>query len=321
MLRINCLGVVLFASLALSVEKHAQANAESYENLNLELSRIPSDDYESNIQEIERLLETSSPRESSLTTDDFQLMSALLELKNDKKCSKFTRDIFIENSIKELTHEASLLSNKIDIQSSSRVEKLLGHFCEMHAKACHDTYETLLNSKIQSMNKLMLNFVLFYTDVVLNEHYEFEEPGKTIDRLDNHELYEEIITPKELVINEIKDGRIAFDVIRTLEKIYGDKKFDPIISPTIEHKISRDAYNIYEHYLVEPCEYYIEQLGESVFEPATLDAKYYHNIADRAHEFYLAWARYSLCRIVVEDSSMSLKVRNIADNVVKNGRN
>lgn len=321
MLRINWLTVVLFASLTLFIEKQAEANG-SYENLNRELiSRIPSDDFESNIQEIERMLQTLSPRESSLTTDDFQLMSALLQLKHDNKCSKFTRDIFIGNSVKESTHEASLSSNKADSHSSSRVEKLLGHFCVIHAKDCHDTYETLLNSKLESMEKLMLNFVTFYTDVVLNEHYEQEEPGKTIDRLDNFELYEEIITPKELVINEIKDGRIAFDVIRTLEKIYGDKNFDPVTTPTIEHRISRDAYNIYQYYLVEPCEYYIEQLGESVFEPATIDAKYYQNIADRAQEFYLAWARYSLCRIVVEDSSMSFKVKNIAENLVRNGRN
>lgn len=321
MSKFNCFIVVFFALLALLMERQAKADKLPYKNLERELSvRTSSDDPESNIKEIEKMTETMSPRESSLQSDDFRLLATFLQLKSDKGCSRFTRDIFLTNSVKDLTHEASSPS-KVN-HSSGRIEKLLNYFCKKHAQDCQDKYLSVLNSKLQTMDKIKLGFVIFYTDTVLNEHYENEQPGKTLDDTDNYELYEEIIEPKELVINEIKDGRIAFDVIRTFEKIYGDNKdLNPTLSPTLEHKISRDAYNIYDQYLVEPCEHYVDELGSSVFEPAKLDAKFYQNIADRPREFYVAWARFSLCSVVVEDNSMSLKVKNIADNSIISGRN
>lgn len=314
--------VISLALLTLSIESQAENDELPYNNLERELSvRVPNDDPDMNIKEIDKMIKTMSPRESSLTLDDFRLLLTLLQLKSDNQCSKFTRDIFLTNSVKDIIRNASS-PGRIS-QSSRRLEKLLNHYSKKHAQDCHDKYLDVLNSKIKTMDKRKLAYLTFYTDTILNEHYDVEEPGKTVENVDSFELYENFIKPKELAINEIKDGEIAFDVIRTLDEVYNDQKdANPTsFTPTIEQKISREASNYHDHYLVEPCEDYVDELGPSVFEPVALDAEFFQDISRRPRQFYLAWARFSLCSIVVEDSIMSMKIRNIAENFVKSSRN
>lgn len=69
-------------------------------------------------------------------------------------------------------------------------------------------------------------------------------------------------------------------------------------------RVDRNKFeSVYNKYMVNPCRYYIEQLGPDVFVPAGYDAELYHDVDESKRGFYFAWARYKLCRQLLANQS------------------
>lgn len=58
-------------------------------------------------------------------------------------------------------------------------------------------------------------------------------------------------------------------------------------------------------YIVEPCNYFIENFGPDVFEPATVVRKYL-DANESNQEYYQAWSRYNICKVAVKETAKNI---------------
>lgn len=198
-----------------------------------------------------------------------KLLLSLKELGNEELCGKFGYRILVD------------VTKAMDSKPiMPRMVRMMRYFVEKHQSTCSHLYPKMLNHRLAKMDaeKLKKLELLFGNTMSLTGLGMDVDTMYSLIKMDRVGPSEENLTKS--LMNII--GMIGFDV-NYEENIDAGKMVQDIFERT-----SRS-------YLVEPCNHYIGNLGEDIFEPnlAMISTLIFNS---NEPQFYRSWARYMFCQ-------------------------
>lgn len=209
-------------------------------------------------------------------------LTAISRIQSDYKCTKFSHDI--------LTKVSPYFERSAHQEPESRIRLIVEHFCTQHALQCREVYPRTFSQRYRMMNRgFVRELETFLNEELLKTLFDM----KSNPMADNAEFYTRPIR------NTDNLAEFAFKSIKTLAQadIANDYK---------------ELKHMFKRYLSKPCEYFIQDLGNDVFIPATFDAKWNQPVDGGEVDFYLGLARYRVCKYVIEnEDSLMAEVENM----------
>lgn len=195
---------------------------------------------------------------------------------------------------------------KWDLSTLRRIDSLIYQYSLKHAIDCVPKYPEIFAKRYAQLDAERLAKVETFAIEIIDKQLRYKKQlfggEKRIDVkiFDMGELTEGIKT-----LRGSRSGQVVFDVIKRLakddpERIYLYKVLD---EKDAQMKIRADKLReLFNSYLVEPCKYYIAELGLEVFIPAGYDLKMF-DAEDRYHlveafDLYTGWVRYKICKFL-----------------------
>lgn len=254
-------------------------------------------------------LKASNPQEPLVAA--LELLTSLKKLKQDTKCSSESYSILRDNYL--ATGNRKLYYKLTNIK---RTEHMVYYYCFQHAKQCKYTYVQNYDIKFKSLNKRLAQYVEFFANSIMySDKYPTDEYSDTI------QIYKQFLM-KPVSINGSTEAKLTFETLRKLAE--NDSKRDSLYESHPSSKESRisQVRELYDKYIVKPCDYYTKQLGPDIFIPIGFDDLFQAKKADLDFsriDFYHSWARYRLCEALNKRDEVPLfsemiKVAGLATN-------
>lgn len=274
-----CLSVLLLAVVGVSTRNSAAQSLQSIDDYLEE--HVGSDDADSNLKAAASLLEQKL-RAGNEDLTNLETFTLLAQVEN--KCDHESYEILRKND--KLTGEV------IDrnLNPDRRIEFVFYKIALRHAIECNEIYPNKYNSKQLQLDQKLFERVKTFCKGIIN--YE-----------KNTGLWQKYISNEALTVRD--RGPIAYEAIEKLAKYDPDVRFlKRILSQADKGSIGKTVDKekvelLYRKYLIEPCRYYLDELGEDLFIPANYDAKLFHDVDPREPYFYFAWANYQVCQVLV----------------------
>lgn len=268
---------------------------------------VDSDDVESNLNAAEKWLSQNPNFKCSLLarnpTEDFQMFAALRKVLGEGKCNEESFKIMRENEM-----NIGDLFTKIHSEAvKRRVDNVVWKIFEQHAKNCQDVWPTLLKRKLRQVDdqkKLMRAGVL--AESILSETLSttvFSSYKQLYDRFIGNLL-------------ELKDLRRSKSIYQKLNEYAKDDPDVRFMHPVIEDREGKKAgkkvvrtdkiRDLVDRHLVEPCSYFVGQLGPEVFIPARWDATTLPPSSEDIR-FYKYWTDFRICEVVTQNAKTLTK--------------
>lgn len=268
---------------------------------------VDSDDIEPNLEAAEKWLSQNLNFKSSLLTrnptEDFRMFVALKQVLGDNKCNDESFRIMRENEMNIGDLFTKIHSGAV----KRRVDNVVWKIFEQHASNCQDVWPSLLKRKLQQVGdqkKLMRAGLL--AEAILSETLS------TTVLNSYKQLYEGFISN----LLELKDLRRSQSIYQKLNEYAKDDPDAQFLHPIIEDREGKKSgkkvvrtdkiRDLVDRYLVEPCSYFVEQLGPEVFIPARWDATTLPPSSEDIR-FYKYWTDFRICEVVTKNAKTLTK--------------
>lgn len=231
-----------------------------------------------------------------------ELFLALSSINDGNICTPHSNSIIL-NMSKNLREDRGPMS------FPTRIERIFGSYFDRWMRICAPSLPKVLREKLAIMDRVKLSYLDTFFDEAIALHENMEDEysrGKSIAfRLMNMAsgfTYVKEVRQCDYILRKLKeiaqtDPRAKSEEDRTI--FAGDEK-EGIMSFKEEK---------FQDYYVEPCKYFEEQLGNSVFNPAFLAYKVSGRklFSEDDLDFYRAWIKYKLCSRNTDLSAFHLR--------------
>lgn len=239
---------------------------------------------------------------------DFKKFVSLQQVIEDTECDRSVYEIMRQNV------EAVGLHRLIEYNSViRRVDKVMLSILTEHARRCALVYPVTYRKKLEQLDKSKYKHVenlgqsvmkvdKFYT--TSRYHAIFYLPSSLFDR-----YIKNTVTVRGFIRESI-----FYDVLLSNAENDPNFKYARTIpsEQTGRIDIHKDKLKeLAKKYLVEPCQYYVNQMGPDLFIPARFEAPVYVNLDHAFADFYRGWSYYEMCKALVSDE------RAVYDYVIK----
>lgn len=276
------------------------------------IDREPTIELDRNIAVIKNLLTDEADRRKLRKNELIlaeQLLNATKTIGETNQCSEDEHNTFSSFfPLLELIHVRS------EHQPVDRLEVFLLQLFYRHAEECDNVYPTRFNSTIEPTPEVK-EVEMVLRPILRRRIRNIPQEIRACDEdyFTARELYQTVISIKPERVLERKD-------IQALQRSLVD--IDSIADqPMVTGGIAND--NQYEwlinRYVVAPCRYYVDKFGPKLFIPASKDilirprkfSKKY-GVTHVPVLFYEAWARYTLCEIIMSNIGTIKKLINLS---------
>lgn len=275
----------------------------SYKELNNYLiEKVNNDEVAANMAAANKWLEEQQNVKQSFLSKspvgDLKKFTALQQVIDDTKCDRSAYDIMRPNE--EAVGLRKLLE---DGQVIRRVDKVIYSIFEEHAKKCALVYPVVYRQKrqlleqskcaqVERLGQTIMGWDKYFASV--RYHAYFFEPRGLLDR------YIKITR----TVRDFANKGVFYEVL--LHNAKDDPNFKYTQRIPDEHSgkavVHKDQLKeLARKHLIEPCQFYVDELGPDVFTPARFELSIYSRPDSRDRDFYLSWSYYQLCRRVVKD--------------------
>lgn len=228
---------------------------------------------------------------------------ALSELEMANICNRESFEILTANDDATAGYVQVMRPNEIP---DSRVDMIVHYFAVKHASQCHDTYPIELASRLKQLNPELVNRVdKFMGLVIRRSKYKVLHKDATA----SERMVSKYFADADPSIRGIDNARLAWRVLKFLAANDQDQMFsstdqtDEVGKKPVNGKKIKEMF---KKYFVDPCQYYVSQLGKDIFLPAKFDAHFFQQVDDSKADFYFAMGKFRLCQSLIDRDQNSL---------------
>lgn len=242
---------------------------------NLLCDKVKSSDPEIIMEFIENLLEKSGQynfvgmKIKHKLEDAGRLFLTLKWLPDEKTCNKV--------GFKIISDVARALQSKPFLR---RMGGVFSHYTKQHHTTCSRLYPAMVAEKLAKMDKEKLARLEFVASKSMNS---CPSSGTEVEGLFS------LIKSNNVGPSAQKLEKLFVDLIKAMP---ADEVKDENLKPEERH---REIFKLTaKKYLLEPCEHYITNLADDIFDPAT--ALIHHHVPNvLENQYYHSWALYKFC--------------------------
>lgn len=235
-----------------------------------------------------------------------RVLIKLTGLKNTEgRCDKASYDILQDNDSATYYKSRDVTTKRYAIVAPRRIEYLINYYANQHALTCQKETEATFHQKYPNVDQQVLHTVSLWLDPIIETILsDFKQrKGQQIGDDFSSKAYHAIIKKFEQH-PAIFNVELAYNTLKELVKDNeDDQKY--LHYSTDEHTGKRYFSEwkirlLFTNYLEKACTAYTEELGE-LFERASFDAIFHHDVNVEDPQFYKAWSYAELCdRIFVD---------------------
>lgn len=236
--------------------------------------------------------------------------NALERLKGDEKCTKNAYAILVKN---DRATNGRAHGHFEKLGALRRIENVVYQYSVEHAISCYHVYPQLFETKRAQMDQVQLQRVEKFLEDLINKSLRLSRSFFFFPSIKN------VVTPSYQLIREITSisgkasGFVAYDMLKRFAKNDKDRIY---LARVVDEQTTKVIINrekvaqLFKKYLVEPCEYYMSELGPEVFIPARYNAimlaKEDRYNPDEYPEFVDGTVYFRLCKHLITHDQDSL---------------
>lgn len=187
------------------------------------------------------------------------------------------------------------------LENARRIDLLINYYCSKHANECRSSIEINFKVKYRTVDRLMLRQIATLTNSLIEKQFsqiDLDNNPDYISRL----LFDEIILDDPANEKTRMNTGVIYSALKSLVANSPDSKYLLHHSEELtgEQEFSGSKVtDLMNRWLVIPCERFVQLLGPGVFIEADFDSKFSHEVDPNQSEFYRAWARFKLCKNLI----------------------
>lgn len=284
------LHIVIFARVLVGAELKNDDTGIRYGLLDRYLrSYILNAQPESNLRAAENLMKSTSRlnNQFGLAIKQFVALPIGDRSCNNREVSKALRTI-------------DQATRGLDVSFIPRISEVIRNYRIEHSLNCRQIYlerfveryedENLNGLLVGRVETLIDDFIM--RDFQANHNQFASKPDKKQD------LYDDVIKESDINLKEV----IKLETIRQAMMRLASRK-DPI-NRISSQPPTNDSKELYQVYVIKPCDYYVSKFGPDLFDSVksdVFDTQQHENDTDDEDDFYFGWARYRLCRYLLDN--------------------
>lgn len=243
-------------------------------------------------------------------------LTALTKIGGENMCTRNAYGILRKN---DLATQGRAHKRQTKLGALRRVDKIVYHYSIQHAIDCYRHYPRKFAQKRAQLDQVQMSYVEplfdhvfqtvlrpasvmgFFANPNFKNNIDPTELVRDITSLDRDDVAEATLMKLRFYARNDPDSKY-------LEHVNDDRSGKYIINET-------KVKELYEKYIVKPCEHYIEQLGFDVFIPMRFDLMMlepedrYQLKDDQTIEFYVGYAKFRACNLLVYQDKKALARR------------
>lgn len=232
--------------------------------------------------------------------------TSLTKIEGENMCTRNSYGILRKN---DLATRGNAHKRITKLGAMRRVDKIVYEYSIQHAIDCFREYPRKFAIKRAQLDQTQLSYVEPLFDHIFQT---ILRPSSFLGIFSNPDRKKNV-DPTEVVrdirsLNRADVGEATLERMRYYARNDPDNKYLDFVNDDRSGKyIIRDdkVKELYEKYIVKPCEYYIEQLGFDILIPMRFDLqmlepedRYLLN-NDQVIDFYTGYARFRACNLLV----------------------
>lgn len=242
-------------------------------------------DFKSNLKTAQQYLDFLSVKSSMFDhrlVNDLKTFTALKRIENgETQCNLESRKILTANN--KLAGDLIKVVKRKGAYPLTRYNSLVWSAIQKHAATCSPTYNAKYRQMIETLDKDMVNKVDALT---VNTQLAYRNWKKSSTE-EPHS----------------SDAKRAHESLIFMVKKFNDKdkKYATLVNdePNGKKVLNKEKYiELFERFIMKPCEYFVKKLGPDVFEPSLFDAQVNNSMPDPLH-------KYQICKSVIGTYSKS----------------
>lgn len=280
------------------------------------VENVDSDDVAANMAAATTwLLEQQSKKHSFpllAPIEDLTKFTSLQKVIFDDQCGWAAYEIMRANE-----QEVNLNRKTKQNELVRRVDKVIGEIFKKHAEKCLDVYPLRFELKVRQLEPTLLERVRVLTNqvVLIDRHLWLQDEDWYRMKSNANDLYLRFIDrPTTIELITRLSGLLNALNLSAKDLLTAKHSQRVTHQPSGKLIIRRaEIEQLVENYFIEPCQYYVDQLGQDLFLPAEFEAKFYHSVRDMNHDFYFGWAAFNICKVLIANKSAAVEhiVRSI----------
>lgn len=293
--------IATFAALLVIAIEIRQIEA-GYNRLNKYLiEKVHSDEAAPNMEAAIRWLQEQKdvklPLFSTEPIRDLKKFTALQQVIEDTGCDMSSQKIIQQNE------EAVGLYKLIeDRHVTRRVDKVMLSIFRAHARRCAQVHLAVYHKKIKQLDKSKYEKVDNLGQMVMNmDKFYSGTDGYYFYR--NYALFDRYVEKIPKVQSFVRPG-VFHTALESNAESDPDIKYTRRVpdEQTGRYVVHRDKLReLVREHLIEPCRYYVDELGPEIFIPERLKIPIQSKLLDGENGFYRDWSYFMICSAVVSD--------------------
>lgn len=235
--------------------------------------RVQSNNGPDNMKVIERLVASHEAGKKEKRIEALKIILSLKELTDSRNCYRKGYKIVLD-AIAGIDQEPHL----------KRLELVFYHYLKQQESVCMRVFPDILKSKLRTMDEGKVERLDYLVEQCMNRAKEGTEVERLFTLLKNDNVGPE---PSELE-RALSNLPLVSPNPGEMEQCSGDKGKLQKLAKTLQERTILQ-------YLIEPCKYYIQQLGPDMFDLATTWIVF-HQPDIYQNQFYRSWVRFQFCR-------------------------
>lgn len=283
----------------------------NYEQINRYLvHNVRAEDVESNLAAAVEFL-SSDPKRGSLLNGSLkaalQQFTALKAIRDGlDKCSSSSYDILVRN---DRTTGGKTHSRRVALDRLNKVERVIFDVAKQHAIDCQKVYPLEFKKRYAGLDRELVRPVEEY---IRSVHDVCLEPKDRENEATRRAASRELARQRSVKPTAgFASAKVLYKVIETLAGRDKDSGFSEIVQVggSDKREVNRDKLRLlFNKYLIEPCQYYVEKLGPGLFIPAEYDGEmvdyeaFYTQDSAEVTDFLVGLDGYHLCHFLVDEN-------------------
>lgn len=237
--------------------------------------------------------------------------TALRELDGDNICNAHSYDILLQNDY--ATGGVAHAKRNVFMMSLwlNRANKIVHNYIRKHALKCQNVYPAEFKKTLAQLDNKQVEMVDSFFGTIRADRFRLDNNSKS-DEKRTEAIRESTLDNYIVRVSAIFSARTAYDII--------EENADNDLDLMYLRSGSKDKLKgLVDKYIVQPCRYYVKQLGFGLLEPASYDkevlelAEFYAQPNDDVIKFLIGLDNYRLCSNL---NSKGSQVGELLDNLV-----
>lgn len=235
-------------------------------------------DAEANVKAARDWLNSGAAKHDPKLEDALKMFISMGDIMSgNEKCGKKAYEILVQNDRETDKHSHARLD------TLNRVERVINHYNSLNSRECSYEYPLMYEKIYQTLDEAMIKRVEEYA----NEVAIHMLIGITVGtNFLNRDIYRQRITDSSQMGNILTSA-----IIQGLER-----EGNPDKASTLKSQINK--------FILEPCAYYDQHLGEEIFLPAGYSFMWNFGVQNKEQHFYTGFARYRICQFTVDNQDL-----------------